>query len=65
MKDFILKIVLILVGMYLMFVIAEDVIRRHEKNECLAWQGQSEYLIGYYFADWQKAQCAEMGVIIE
>ena len=65
MKDNIYIVILLLVVLALMVVVADIVVKRHERNECLGWQGQSEYLIGYYFADWQKAQCAERGVYIK
>ena len=34
------------------------------RHECIVWQGYAETFPGFYLADWQQAQCDDMGVVI-
>ena len=49
---------LVIIGFIVGFVyILNYGVIKNEKHECLVWLQQSKEFKGYYFTDWQLAQC--------
>ena len=49
---------LVIIGFIVGFVyILNYGVIKNEKHECLVWLQQSKEFEGYYFTDWQLAQC--------
>jgi len=39
-------------------------VQKQMVHECLVWERYSKEYNGYYLLKWQKAQCDDMGIII-
>ncbi len=61
---FVLTPILILGGLYTILKVTEMGVQKQMIHECLVWERYSKEYNGYYLLKWQKAQCDDMGIII-
>ena len=44
------------------FLLLREGWNRHEISECMGWNTEAQNIIGYWFTDWQIAQCEAHGI---
>ena len=61
MKNF-LSIILSIGGVVFLAFMFIQGLEKQAEVECIKWQSESERYHGYYFTDWQIAQCEAHGI---